>query len=254
MTMHCLDTTPMPDFRSLCARLDVQSPYRSTVPLLSLVQYNPREWCSLLSASEAIQDAPVCFEYRVAAPNVGGTPSHTDAVVMSDTTAWAVEAKWTESRYETVTEYFRNNKTVTPPRVIVSSWLEHFKPYTTHELRFDDFQDVVYQVLHRAASACAIATKQKRRPELVYLHFHPSPLKSTATTELYVSDLAKLYDCLGSPAGLTFRVVEMPLYPTPAFEAIKDLNKSSPASSKVVVEALCRGPLFTFGTPVNRQI
>jgi len=136
------------------------------------------------------------------------------------------------------------------PRTTVDGWLKYLQPFTTRDLRVDDFLDVVYQVLHRAASACAVATDLQLSPHLVYLHFHPSPLESSATTDQYVSDLQHLYALLGNPSTLKITVVEMPLKPTAEFDAIKGLDKRDPGSAAVVKAALCKEPLFTFGSPI----
>ena len=171
-------------------------------------------------------------------------------MIISEFAVWAVEAKWTEPRYETVAKRISKPEADgVDPKITVEGWLQHFRPFTSRDLKIDDFQNVVYQTLHRAASACAVATAHKLRPELVYLHFHPSPRKDSATTEQYVSDLTDLHNILGgNPADLTFRVIEMPLMHNQWFETIKDLNKSSPATSKLVLEALCEQSLFNFGS------
>ena len=50
------NTHPVSDFRSLCEQFTgkaLQSPYRSTVPLLSLVGHNPQDWGTLLDSMGA---------------------------------------------------------------------------------------------------------------------------------------------------------------------------------------------------------
>lgn len=140
------------------------------------------------------------------------------------------------------------------PKVMVDGWLKHLNRLAAHPLQVEDVTDVVYQVLHRAASACAVATAHRCMPYLIYLHFHPSHLKNSATTDQYVSDLRHLHELLGSPANLKFAVVEMPVQFTAAFDAIKDLDKHSPDTSVQVSAALRQGPLFIFGTPTTTHI
>ena len=67
------------------------------------------------------------------------------------------------------------------PRKTVEGWLRYLQPFASRALQVDDFADAVYQTVHRAASACAVATGKQLQPELVYLHFHPSPLGSTSS-------------------------------------------------------------------------
>ena len=105
-------------------------------------------------------------------------------------------------------------------------------------------------MLHRAASTCAVATMKNRQPHLVYLHFCPSPLRNCATTHQYISDLRELRQLLGEPQNFAFSVAEIEMTYTPAFEAIKDLNKRDRVTAAIVSKALCDGRLFNFGTPM----
>lgn len=248
----------MDGIEGLCARLTgkaLQSPYRSTVPLLDLIEHNRAGWNELLKSWEAPIGSTVHFEYRVPSPKQGGNPSQTDVLLMSDTKVWAVEAKWTEPQYETVAKRIAKPESDgADPKETVMGWLNYIQPFSERDLRLDDFEDVVYQALHRAASACWVATERQLRPELVYLHFHPSNLRISATTEQYVEVLRQLHELLGSPSALKISVVEIPIKPTTAFEAIKDLDKTAKASATKVKEALCREPLFTFGQPITTKI
>ena len=99
-----------------------------------------------------------------------------------------------------------------------------------------------------------MATGKQLRPELVYLHFHPSPLGSTATTDQYVSDLRHLRSLLGQESGLGITVVEMSMEPTAAFREIQGLDKHQRESADTVLAALCHGPLFEFQTPAITMI
>jgi hypothetical protein len=49
-------------------------------------------------------------------------------------------------------------------------------------------------------------------------------------------------------------VIEMPLDPTPAFGAVKDLDRKAAATAAAVKAALMSGPLFTFGSPTVTKI
>ena len=268
---YCFDTEAVSDFTALCGKFAsnaFQSPYRSTVPLLSLVEHSQQDWNALLELWGAPTDATVHVEYCVPSANPGGNPSQTDALLMSDSAVWAVEAKWTEPRYATVAKRLtqqprykttaerlsRREADLADAKEAVNGWLAHLNQFAEHPLQLKDVSDVVYQVLHRAASACAVASARGYEPHLIYLHFHPSPSKNSATTKQYISDLGHLYSLLGAPRNVKFVVVEMPIHPTITFESIKDLDKRSPATSARVTEALRDGPLFTFGTPTTTRI
>lgn len=259
MKRYCFDTETVDGIEELCERFTgnkLQSPNRSTVPLLSLVEHSQPDWHSLLASLGAPPDSTVHFEYCVASPKPVGNPSQTDALLMSNSTVWAVEAKWTEPQdKQTVAKRISKPESDgADSRTTVAGWLKYLQPFAPPGLRVDDCLEVVYQVLHRAASACAVATANQCQPHVVYLHFHPSPLRSSATTRQYLTDLRRLHALLGNPGGIRFTVVEMPLTPTAAFEAIKDLDKRAKESATQVKAALCSGPLFTFGTPAITQI
>ena len=253
MARYCFDTEPVADFRELCERMagkPLQSPYRSTVPLLSLVEHSQSDWRGLLTSLGAPPDGTIYFEYRVPSPKAGGNASQTDALVMSGSKVWGIEAKWTEPRYETVAKRIRKPEADGgDPRKTVEGWLQYLQPFASRALQVDDFSDAVYQTVHRAASACAVATGKRLQPELVYLHFHPSPLGSTATTEQYVTDLRHLRSLLGPGNGLGITVVEMSLAPTAAFQMIKGLDKHLRETADKVSAALRHGPLFEFQAP-----
>ena len=252
-SIYCFDRKPVDGIMGLCQHMTgkaLRSPYRSTVPLISLVEQNHPAWQSLLTSVGAPMAGTVHFEYSVPSPKAKGNPSQTDAMLISNSTVWAIEAKWTEPRYETVEKRIsKPEDDGADPRITIDGWLNYLRPFSSCTLSVDGFMGVVYQVLHRTASVCAVAAERKFTPHLVYLHFHPSPLKRSANTEQYVSDLQDLYALLGNPSTLKMTVVEMPLKPTTAFEAIKSLDKRAPESAPLVKTALCKEPLFAFGSP-----
>lgn len=254
MTRYFLNTQPVTNLRDLCTRMgkkEFQSPYRSTVPLLSLIEHSQPQWDSLLASLGAPANLPIYIEYSVPSPKPGGNPSQTDVMLMSGTAVWAVEAKWTEPRYETVRSRISGPGTSgANPQAIVDGWLKYIQPFTAQNLNANNFLNVVYQVLHRTASACAVATKQDSKPEVVYLHFDPSPDPGSANTDQYIDDLRSLKSLLGNQPGVGFKVVEMPLQPTQAFNAIKNLSRGQSATAIPVSDALCNGPVFSFGDPV----
>jgi hypothetical protein len=247
------DREAVPNFTSLCKKFTgnaLRSPFRSTVPLLSLIGHNPKQWNSLMTKIDAPADSPVHLEFCVASPIASGNPSQTDALVTASSGAWAIEAKWTEQRYESVSKRInRSEQDGLDPSEAVGGWLQHLRTFAQQPLQLKDFGAVVYQVLHRAASACAAASEFGGNPQLVYLHFSPTSRRGAATTADYIADLKRLHSLLGSPAALRFVVVDMPLTPTDAFRSIEGLDKRAPETAVAVSSALCRGPLFDFGEP-----
>jgi hypothetical protein len=153
----------------------------------------------------------------------------------------AIEAKWTEQRYETVGDRIGRENTENR-RQVMTGWLDLLQPHAARVLHVDDFHYAVYQMVHRAASACYKA----ERPQLAYLHFTPDPSGKGATSAQYQSDLEHLQELLGNPAKFSFHLIEVEIRPTAAFEQIRKLPKTSAETARTVCAALQNGPLFEF--------
>jgi hypothetical protein len=248
-----LDTMPMRSPADLISGFGddaLASPFRSTVPLLALVKDDWATFAKLLSLCNVGGSVSVAFERTVPSPQGEGRPSHTDAMVLSDKRALAIEAKWTEPRYETVAARLsRKDSDSRDSKEFVGGWLELLQPHATKALYLDDFSTCVYQVVHRAASACALG----RAPSLAYLHFVPAT-KGAATSEQYLNDLSQVHALLGSPADFPFYFIELSMQPTKAFQAIEHLKKGDAKTGRMVRSALLASALFTFGEPSVRQI
>jgi hypothetical protein len=228
-TQYAYDRETLADFAALCQQFtgkSLQSPFRSTVPLLSLVRHSQSAWRKLMVTLGAPADATVFFEYKVKSPKPRGRASQSDALVLSDSTVWAFEAKWTEPRDKTVARRLSDpEQDGADPRLTLNGWLARLQPFALRPLHLDDFSTVVYQTLHRAASACTVAAEQNLRPELVYLHFHYSAKKQGASVDEYIQDLRHLHALLGDPPNFKFHVVELMVNPTEAFMRIENLPK-----------------------------
>ena len=227
------------------------SPFRSTVPLLALIKH---DWPLLertLASCGLSTDGSLHFEYQVASPAGVGTPSQTDLMILSPSSAIAVEAKWTEPRYELVEQWLARKEGPGDghQRKSVDGWLELLRPYGRKPLELSSFSKAVYQTIHRAASACAT----NRSPSLFYLHFHAGS-NSHRRKDHYYQDLANLHHLLGSPEAFAFHLVEIPVEFTSAFERIKNLKKGTRMTNEVVKTLLATDRLFLFGQPEVRSI
>jgi hypothetical protein len=183
-------------------------------------------------------------------------------MVLSSTSALAIEAKWTEPRYETVSKRLKsrvaklvkedpsnNDKHHSAQLAVIQGWLNLLRPHSTVSLSFEDAGDAVYQMIHRAASACATG----HRPGLAYLHFEPGP-KSAATSAQYRTDLRKLHELLGGPINFPFYLVDVHLHLTEAFREIASLPKGKPDTDRRVRDAIRSTRLFEFGKPKMERI
>jgi hypothetical protein len=255
------DTEPVSSFDSLGTKFGpgaFASPFRSTVPLLSLVRDDWTLFEKILGECGVAGELALHFEFKVRSGHEATRPSQTDVMVLSSARALAIEAKWTEPRYESVARRLkrlpsRSKRTVTfdeveylaTQRRFADGWIDFLRPYAESPLMLDSFGDAVYQTLHRAASACGAS----RPPSLAYLHFSPalgSLAAGAAGTEDYIADLRHVHNLLGHPAGFPFFVVDVRLQPTAAFSRIGELQKRMPGTDPAVRAALIAGKLFEF--------
>jgi len=221
---------------------EFQSPTRSTVPLLSWLKYEQPMVNSLLRDMGLHPDCTLHLEYTVAPKQGAGVASHTDLMVRQQGCALAIEAKWTEPRYDTVSKWLKKGSNLQNRKDVLTGWLGLLQKHAMHELHIEDFSGAIYQMVHRAASACAVGEK----PKLAYLVFKPSPDPRTAVIQTIRDDLTHLWNLLGCPKGFPFYVVELSLSPTAAFDAIASLPKGKEATDETVRGALFNVQLFDF--------
>lgn len=231
-------------------KLEFSSPTRSTVPLLSWLKHEQPMLSSLLQNLGMSADCNLHLEYKVKPPKGSGKASHTDLMVISGESSLAVEAKWTEPRYETVGEWLKKGANPLNRRDVLTGWLSLLQKHSERTLHVKDFACAVYQMVHRAASACAVGSN----PQLAYLLFKPLLDPKTADIQTIRDDLAHLWGLLGSPKGFPFYLVEVQLSPTAAFDAIASLPKGNEVTDGDVRGALCNEPLFVFSKYELRTI
>ncbi len=222
---------------------EFESPCRSTVPLLSWLKHEQPAVSSLLRDMGMPTGYNLHLEYKVKPPKGSGQASHTDLMVISGESALSIEAKWTEPQYDTVDKWLTKGPDPRNRREVLAGWLSLLQEHAMRELRIEDFSGAVYQMVHRAASACATG----KMPRLAYLIFKPSPDPKTAPVPKLRDDLTHLWNLLGNPKGFPFYVVEVPLSPTDAFAAIKSLPKGHKETASQVKAALLGSDrLFNF--------
>lgn len=242
----------------------LRSPTRSTVPLLDMVLHAPSQLLSIVAGCGAEPQSEFRFEYEVRSGSEAARPSQTDLMVLGKSSAVAVEAKWTEPAYESVaTRLKRRTKGRADDHseqakaldrehqeAEVGAWLARLQPLASEPLTTIGMADVVYQMIHRAASAVATGLS----PSLLYLHFHDAEIGQGATADEYKSDLGRLYGKLGRPLGFSFYVATQPIERTAAFGTIEGLSRTHSSTCTAVREALKAGPLFRYGPAKVEQV
>lgn len=230
--------TTVADAVPLYGRDEFASATRSTVPLLSLLIHTPALFAETVRGLGLPASYDLFLEYTVGPFGGRGKPSHTDAMLRAGDHALAIEAKWTEPMYPTVQKWL--GKGSDNKRKVRDGWIASLgQTYST------PLDSVIYQMLHRAASAAHAGTK----PQLAYFLFKSSAPKSGPTSAITV-ELGRLWNLLGDKK-FPFDVVEIGLQPLPAFEALPK-DKGDDTAEAVCAALEGTDPLFRFG-PVTIQ-
>ncbi|MHC1729807.1 MAG: hypothetical protein AB9866_28020 [Syntrophobacteraceae bacterium] len=233
------------DPQALISRYDkkeFESPCRSTVPLLSLIKDGWNAFQELLAACNLPSESELHFEFTVDPPQGRGKASHTDIMIRSGPHALAIEAKWSEPRYQVVRDWLLEGNDPENRRQVLEGWLDLLQSKATWDLRIEAFSKAVYQMVHRASSACC----QAEHPQLAYLQFSPLPDGQEPELEAHLADLHHLHRLLGRPPGFPFHLIEFQIRPTAAFHRMEGLPQGVPETADSVKEALHKGGLFEF--------
>jgi hypothetical protein len=204
---------------------------RSTIPLLTWMQQGGVEALCQQLGMKPPTKATLEYEVSARCKNCGSTgkSSFTDLMLETDDAAIAIEAKYTEGLYENVSAWLPRTAKPENKKAVLKHWLRcHLKLDEPHV--FAD--DLIYQLVHRTASACAAAAAtSKPNAHVVLLLFGNKHLEEYVAASELASRLLKQPN---------FSVVHVP--------AIR--GKTSPTGWRAVKDAL-RGPtrLYTFGTP-----
>jgi hypothetical protein len=205
----------------------ISSPRRSTVPLLDYWRDAEARLASMwdaLGITQAIIEE-LGFEYPTPVLAGRGKASFTDLMVIADVAAVAIEAKYTEPRYETVAEWLG----ATPSenrKAVLGGWLTAINRAVRGEVLIDHVRDLPYQMIHRTASVCCID-----RPMRIVLYQvfgeHAAPH--------YEDDLRRLATILKPAANLQFWLQVCPLHRSPQ---MMDIEERWKAGARDVAESV----------------
>ena len=193
-----------------CYNNDLDSPKCSTVPLLAYWKTSDQRTIELSKALGFKLSCSVClnFEYKVPVQCGTGTASQTDLMLISGDVCIAIEAKYTEPRYDTVNKWLTKGNRKNRMKVL-KGWLS----LLSSALKEKDVAELPNQLVYRAASACYPDAKIRH---LVYQVFDVD----SAKRDMYLSDLGTLRG-LVSPDRLSIHLVECSIRRTPLQECLE---------------------------------
>lgn len=198
------------DFAGIVGRTkDLHSITRSTVPLLAWWRDYASE--QLLPGVD-LSSAVARFEYAVAARCAAcgeragkGKVSMTDVMVTHDARAVAIEGKYTEPRYDTVEVWRARGKDRDNRDRVRDHWCHVIEDFTGAEIDRAKVGGLVYQTLHRTASACSAAPRGGVA-HVMYLAF----VERDAHRNDYEKDLDAAARVLDPKGKLQFSVTSVP--------------------------------------------
>lgn len=241
------------DAVTLYGSKEFESSTRSTIPMLALLKDAPGLFNRIVSTLGFPPDYDLFLEYTVSpVPPGRGKASHTDVMLKAGSDALAIEGKWTESMYETVSKWLKKaGEDQSNRAAVLKGWLSLLQKRVKKQLQITDVNDVVYQMLHRAASAAASG----RSPSVAYFLFEPSPDKRAATPNQILDQLTSIWDKLGKPVAFPFYLVTIEAIQLAAFEPLRSLPKGKESTAEAVVAALQDSqPLFSFTNFTCRKV
>ncbi|QDU05935.1 hypothetical protein V6x_56790 [Gimesia chilikensis] len=209
---------------------------RSTIPMLSLLAHNQDLFNSLINEIEFPCSYHTYLEYTVS-PRLGrGKASHTDVMLIDGDSSLAIEAKWTEEMYPTVSNWIKQGKNEQNRIDVLNGWLTCFEQHLGESFDPDDFLTSIYQMIHRAASA----VEAGKKTSVAYFLFKMKSLTRGATTDEITEKLKELWDLLGKPNSLNFYVAEIEIEPTDLYESLQvDANSQCKEEiSETIIDAL----------------
>jgi len=154
----------------------------------------------------------------------------------------AIEGKWKEGRYQTVCQW-RTQGNIENRQRVLKHWKGCVVPRSSGIGCIDN---VVYQMLHRTASAC---TQESDKVVVVYQVFHDSSPKGVE----YGKDLKTLTEAISSKGNLEIWLQDIRIDKTELYDDLEEETKrihgsqdSVKRKASIVREAISSGELFHF--------
>lgn len=243
------------DFAGIVGRAkDLHTLTRSTVPLLAWWRDNAMT--KLLPGID-LSNAVARFEYAVPARCAScggrGKASMTDVMVVLDDQAIAIEGKYTEPRYSTVDRWLKMGKDRENRNRVLQHWCHLIEHVTAAQIDQSALGGLVYQVVHRTASACA-AAPPGGVAHVMYLTF----VEPRVDNNDYVKDLDLAASTLDPKQRMKFTVVTVPTSRGDDFDQVSQLVDAEATDADrvdVLAEALVsKREIYRFEEPTRISI
>ena len=225
----------------------VASPKRSTVPLLDYWR-QPEPRVRVLEACLGVKpsdQAELHFEYEVPVQRGRGKSSYTDLMILGDDVAVAIEAKFTEPRYESVETWLGPEQTTNRADVL-DGWVRAIEAVTEAAIDRDVVRKLPYQLIHRAASVCCVGRPKRA---VAYQVFGEAP------GSYYAEDLRRLASVMVPGDRVSFYIVHSTFQPSAAYaQLVERWNAGERDMAADVRKALVAGPLLEFDELVPMRL
>lgn len=170
----------------------VNSARTSSLPLVQFWKPMGKESVINPLADKMLEDCGVSasdveqlnFEYPVPVKsdcNGKGKASMTDLMIISKYHAIAIEAKWTEckKKYEPISVWKKEGKDKENRNNVLKGWIGYIKDFADSKgfetKTLGEYDKIPYQLLHRIASACAVAKQQGKKEAIVIYQLFYDP-------------------------------------------------------------------------------
>jgi len=159
-----VEVKSLKDLLSQYSLKEFDSPFRSTIPLIILV-YRYNEYLNELINVKQLNKSEFIFEYETNVVKGKGFPSCTDLMIINESESICIEAKRTEPEYIKVANWLNGTRNRSE---VLDGWISLINKSSNKIITVEDIQNIPYQMIHRAASACSV---HRLKNSLVYIGF-----------------------------------------------------------------------------------
>ena len=216
---------------------------RSTIPLVCYWKDDSQNKAAALLQSIGMEqfDKPT-FEFApevAAIPNA--RPSETDLMITQSGMAVAIEAKWSEPRYETVNIWKRKTARWSES---LNHWFQIIQPFSDAPSP-PDSDTLVYQMIHRCASAC-----HRAGPNGIAAMVYQVFVDGSHKRDFYAGDLQEFCRLIKPKSNLRIALQAVPLSANSEYRLLSDSLPDNPECRPTIIRrAIKDRVLFDFGEP-----